>query len=429
MILVGQLSAVTLADEPTSLTPLAAIQAALNTNPERAHKLAKQQAFALAGNPRYDMLAARAAFDAKDYNDAILALRRVLVRNPDNDGARLRLAVSQYELQQWSDAEQEFARLLDKSTLSPQYVTLCQQYLKRIDAQREGSNVQRSGSVVLATIYDSNVTSGIEQDQIFLPALNANLNLTEGQADEDAALDLSASYQQRYTLTQRSAWYWGGSYTQRAHNTHSEFDRQVGFVNLGYQRELEVGVLSVSAFTQPMTLDGSFYRSTLGGSASLRGNFSRAWSWSGSVSVGQVDNRANDLQSNDYYSVAAGLGYLGAGYTQVQVSYRDETADKAAGDVFASDETRISVSHSRRLNAKWLLSVSAYSAQSSFHAQNLIYQRVRDEDSLGANLQLRYKVSAHWQWHGTLNWSDRDSNIELYTYDRTQATIALTRTF
>ena len=131
-----------------------------------AYRLLVSRELDLAGTPRYDYLFGVAALDSGRRNDAALGLERVLAREPDFAGARMEFARALFELGRLGDSRIQFAHLLGQLP-PPATRAVIERYLAAID---NGATVQGSRFTPSFTVgagYDSNA-NGATADSQFL---------------------------------------------------------------------------------------------------------------------------------------------------------------------------------------------------------------------------------------------------------------------
>lgn len=125
---------------------------------EEAWALLEPLEAARAGNVDFDYLLGVAAYDTGRFDRAVVAFERVLVASPGFFSARFDLARSYYALGADDLARQEFTRLLQLNP-TPEGVKAISDHLQAIEQRRKGPQRRWKGYVEAGAGYDNNLSS------------------------------------------------------------------------------------------------------------------------------------------------------------------------------------------------------------------------------------------------------------------------------
>lgn len=148
--------------------PLREADALLNNGkPADAYTLLEPLEFERAGEVRFDYLLGIAALDSGKADKATLAFERVLAVDPNFAGARLDMARAYYQLGDLPRAKTEFEEVLKQNPPEAARVTI-QKYLDAIAAHDQAKQTRISGYVEGVVGHDSNIANSTTQ--IFTPS-------------------------------------------------------------------------------------------------------------------------------------------------------------------------------------------------------------------------------------------------------------------
>lgn len=415
-----------------------------NGKPGEAYVLLEPLEFERSGEVRFDYLIGIAALDSGKPDKATLAFERVLAVDPNFAGARLDMARAYYQLGDLARAKVEFETVLKAEPPEAARSTI-QKYLVAIDAQLHALDTRVTGYVEGTAGHDTNVNNATGQAQITVPALG-NLLFTlnpSNQKTADSYFGLNGGVNVSHPVNETVALYAGGDVRQRSNSTLTRFDslsldgRAGGVFKLGEQDSLRAGVLAGQ-----YNLNGQHNRDSLG----ANGEWSHVFSPANQMSVffQQVAYRFVDpaMKLEDFDQ-----SVLGGGWRHVLADGKSVIF----GSLFYGDErdvapvTLVNPTGGRTDGGKQFIGVRA-GAQAALSDDIDVFINAGgiDGNYSRANVLFQVKrhdvltdltVGANWHWdklwtlRPQLSWSQNQSNISLYGYDRIDASLTLRRDF
>lgn len=388
------------------------------------------------GEPAFDLLAGRSAYGAGYFQEAVFSFERVLLLEPDIIQARLYLAFSYFQVKNFGAAQTELSKLL-KEILKPDDRLRVEDYLAQITKVKKASVSDNIFSARISYAYDSNANSGTTQDNLSSIPLDAPYARIIGNLDdtsleqEDTFADVALTYGYNQRISQKSALTFNASYINTTYDEQTQFDRELLSLTGVFSDEWFGTNVNVSAFAQPMLLDSEFFRSAYGLSFDSTLLFSDKWSWLWGVSYTAVNINANDNQDLDQYAVRTRLTYQGDAILMLDLSYGDDK-NKENNEIAISNARNywlVSYSYILPIGSKWLLIANSSYQEIKFDGANPFFAVARDEESTSALLSLDYFIAPEWKVTATLTATNKNSNIEIYEYNRSTAMFSITRTF
>lgn len=388
------------------------------------------------GEPGFDLLAGRAAYGAGYFQEAVFSFERVLIVNPDVMTARLYLAFSYFQVRNLGAAQIELTKLL-KEELKPEDREKVEEYLRQITELKEAAVVDHNFNIRLSYAYDSNANSGTTLDNlsgvpIDSPIAPIIVNLDPASLEQnDTFTDVNLNYAYSQKLSQKSSIALSASYFNTRYDEQTQLDREILSLTGVYTDEWFGTQVNIIGFAQPMVLNGEFFRAAYGLSVDSTFTLSDNWSWLWGVSYTSVNLNANDNQDLDQYALRTRFTYQGDSIHIFDLSIGDDKnkEDNVIAVSNARDFWLLSYSYVLPVNADWIIIANGSYQEIEFDGANPLIGIVRDEESLSALLSVDYLFNPEWKVTGALGYTDKDSNTALYAYDRSTATLSITRIF
>lgn len=403
-----------------------------------------QQAFDLSnalmadwgGEPGYDLLAGQAAYGAGYFQEAVFAFERVLIVKPNVLLARLYLAFSYFQVKNLGAAQKELTKLLQEQ-LKPEDAAKVREYLARITELRARSVVNHAVNLKLGYGYDSNANSGTTLDNLSNIPVESPFYPIIGSLDEssleqsDHTVDAALNYVYNRKLTQKSDLSFNGSYVNTRYREQSQLDREILSLTGSYKDEYWGALFNISGFVQPMMLDGEFYRGAYGLAMDATWLLSDKWQWLWGLSYTSVNVNSNDDQDIHQYAYRTRFTYMGSKIHMFELGYGDDDGklDNPVSISNGKDFWILSYTLVYPVSNKWLIIASSSYQDIEHDGINPAIGVLREEESFTALLNVDYLLSAKWKISGSLSYTDKDSSVEIYAYDRATAGLSVTRSF
>ncbi len=375
----------------------------------------------LSGNPHYDHLLGQALLAAGQTSKAAFAFERVLMVEPANNDARLRLAQIHAES---GDAPRARGLLSDSESypLDAAQQRDAERVQTLIDARQREQGLSWQGYLLGGVGWDSNVTVGPQGSRLLLPSVDPIIPTDLGDAAEqgDAVGLVEAGASLQAALGDR-LWLLGGLSAREGFN-RDRSDVREGFTNLyvGLARQTGSNLLSATALAQEYRVGGSVYRTLWSG----RLSWTRALSPSSQL-VGYYqysDFHYPDLPGDDARRSVLGVTHLlapnGGWELQYGAHAGEEQVKESALDYFGYRLWGLHLGMAKPVTDR--LSVSAgvvYETHDHASADEL-YGAVREDRQWSIGLSADYRLAPRLHLIPQLSYVRNDSNFALYDYRR-----------
>jgi tetratricopeptide (TPR) repeat protein len=399
--------------------------------PREAYQLLLPLQSQRAGEVEYDYLLGIAALDAGDAQQAVFALERVLAVNPNQLQARAEIARAYFVLGEKENARREFKTVSESRELPETARGTIDKYLTQLTPQQ----TFLSAYLEAAVGYDSNVNSATNNNVIAIPALGGALGqinplgtqLPAGFAGVGAGASLSHALNQEWWLLGNAA------YAGKFNFEHTQFNTGTIDLSAGVRWNRGSNALVALAQGQSFQVDNSQYRRSLGGTAQ----------WIHNLSARQqvtVYGQYATLRYPDQQVRNADRAIGGAAYSQ---AFEGPYLPVAFVSGYAGNERDIKDGFSYlgfkpagvRLGGQLTLHPTVVGFGSfgyeyrEYNGVEPLFLTTRHDNQYDVSVGLNYVFAPKWTLRPQVAYTRVISNIELNSYDRTVASVALRRDF
>jgi tetratricopeptide (TPR) repeat protein len=383
----------------------------------------------LAGDIKFDYLLARSALHTGRPSRASFIYERILAAEPNYLGVRLEMGQAYLALGDYARAKLEFETVLRFDNLPPGLREQAQVYSKAADDTIAGKKTIGYGYLELGYGYDSNVQSATRTSEITVVNGNSFILDPTRLKRGDHYKSLALGGELVHALTERFSAFAGGDARGRAYNDIgvSDFGSLDGRFGLGYSEGDNSARIGVSAGRY--WLDSLKTRDSLGLTADYRRLVTKQDQFT--VNAGALRFRflTDDLKVNNFDLYQAAIGWLHAaadGRAAAGLSLIGGTENATNGRLdgdkpFYGARITLQAAFGDQIGAFFLGGV-----QRGKYAEANPTFGIKREDTL-------YDVTAGVIWSFAKGWSLRPqvlyyknkSNLPLFEYDRTDASINL----
>lgn len=406
------------------------------SDPAESYAELKQQERARAGDPDFDYALGIAAIDAGHASDAVAAFERVLAVRPDHLQARAELGRAYIALNEPEAARRELATV-SGAEVPPAVREVVDRYVAALDTGLSGGGTEIAGTVKLSFGYDTNVNNSTDDSRILIPAF-AGLGFGNLSPNAQAQDEGFAELMGRTTLTHGLAidkrLIADLTASMRRNADHDEFNQAIMGLNLGYaQVTPDHGTFSLTAQLQSFWIDDEVYRHAIGGLGQWTYRTNSQTDFGLYLLYSYLHYPDNEAQNANRYMAGATIGqqfggslkpYLFAGIYGGLEKTTDSRFDNLTYDFIGA-----------RIGGELALteSLTGY-ASAAIEADNykdpepLFLEKrstVRVDTAVGA----RYAIGPGLTLGAEVAYTDADSNIVLYDYDRVVSSVSISVDF
>jgi tetratricopeptide (TPR) repeat protein len=386
------------------------------------------------GDPYFDYVYGVAAIDTGHASQGVFALERVLISHPDDHVARLELARGYFTLEEYARARQEFEKVLAINP-PPGVRDTTETFLEQIRLKEARYRTTTGGNVIVGLGTDSNVNSGPDDSGLTLVQLDDS---SLGQ--DDTYTELTATWGVGHPFA--PGWMATGNITAalRKNQELSEFDTLNTTLQAGVSRIYKQSRYKGEVLYQQYQLDGEDYRDMSGLNFGWQYNFSQTSNIDTTLQYVTLEYPTVDTKNSTLTTLA--LTYTKSFSIALKpiffasLNYGTEAADDSSNASALADTERdilgyrvgtiLGFSPTLALQIAAGLQTSEYAGEQTFP---LFAGIIREDDYTTANANLIWLINKDWRLDTKLGYNKNDSNVELYSYDRTTIGLELNYAF
>jgi hypothetical protein len=396
---------------------------------QKAYELATESLDQFEGDPEFDLYYAIAAIDTGRLSEGIFALDRILLLKPDNSVAKLELARAYFLIGQFEKSKYLFEQV--RSLNPPENVSIrIAQFLAMIDQRTTVSDTKFSSFVEVWAGYDSNINSGPDSQATLVALTESAL----GRGDMFSQLKLGGSVEHQYSAD--GALNFSINADLRYYDTEPTQDYRNITVSGGHTWYQQDQQYLLNFVAQQYSLDYEDYRDLLGVNLGWNKQLSKNSVLKSFIGVNQLSY--DDASWKDATQTSAGLNFLYGGegswdpiyFAGIFVGEEDPKtsgilADGQVDRVFYGGNLGVQLSP---VSNATLTPALTYQS-SRYQGDDWIYGIKRKDDLILFNLNLTWQLDKSWVALANYSYTEADSNIELYGYDRQQIMVGIRYNF
>jgi len=413
--------------------------------PADAYALLLPSEFERAGEKRFDYLLGIAALDSGKPDKATLAFERVLAVDPNFAGARLDMARAYYQLGDLARAKTEFESVMKQNPPQEARITI-QKYLDAISAREQAERTRITAYFEEALGHDSNVNGATSQAQIPVPAFG-NLVFTLNQSSlktPDYYGSFAGGAEVNHLLNANLGLYAGADLRLRGYPKHNQFSSIDLAAHAGafYDYEGEVFRLGFIGDQYRLGVGYKPNRDTSGITAEWR----HPSGPSDQLTVfGQfTQNRfvTSGMETQDHNLVLFGESWLhviadgksvvfGSFFGGREVAVAAVSPLNPSGGRPDGNKALVGlrVGSQITLSDAWDCFAGIGVQRGKYNKENLAFLSTRNDTMWDWNAGASWHVDKDWTVRTQLTMTRNQSNIAIYSFDRTDVSVLLRRDF
>jgi tetratricopeptide (TPR) repeat protein len=414
---------------------LSEAQSLLNSaKPAEAFKLLLPMDFEYSGDVRFDYLLGVSALDSGHPDKATLAFERVLAVDPNFAGARLDMARAYFHLGDMARARTEFDAVLKQDPPQAARLTI-EKYLTAIESAKKAKNNRYSGYVEGAIGRDSNVNNSTSQSEVAVPALG-NLVFTLSPTNlktPDNYYSVAAGGEINQGLSDSLGVYGGADLRKRGNRSLTSFNSGSVDIRAGIFSNIGDEMFRLGATLGKYTLAETAYRNAIGLTGDWRHNLNK----NNQLNVfGQYSRNRfaqSEMQQNDFNQTVIGTGFLHvlsdgktALFSSINLGKEAALHDRADGDktgygLRVGGQTSIHESIDTYANVGYQIG--------RYNKENISFLATRIDKQFDVTIGGNWHWNKLWTMRPQISYSKNNSTIQIYGFDRLDASITVRRDF
>lgn len=389
----------------------------------RAYELAESRAPKEAGDPEFDFLYALAALAVGHPERAVFALERVLFLHPQNDRVRLELARAQFLLGNYPEARTQFELVLTHRppTNVRERIKL---FLAKIREQEKSVRPSFHSYANVNFGHDTNINSATADGTVFVPALGLVLLGVESQELEDDFVELEIGGEVLRPISKKKVLFGKAAFTSKDNADTDEFDTDVLSLRGGISFVGKNSVIRVPLQYEKLDLDGEEFRRLFITGIEWERPFTRMDRLAVFGQLGPIEYPDQEFRDVDLTLVGTAwthnFGHANRLITLgIYVGDEDAKGDEPIAAQWGRDYVGIYGRFAWNVTPRQAYYVSGGFQTIEHDAPDPVFAEVREDDLAEFTVGWRWQWRPKWTINVELSYYDNDSNLELYSYDRT----------
>ncbi len=405
---------------------------------ESTYTLAQGHMLEGEGDPRFDLYYGLAAIDSGSTSEGIFALERVLTVQPNNHQARLGLVRGYYDLEQYGRSRKELDTLLAGNP-PEQIRQRAEQYQQLVGERATSSRAWGGFYAEFGVGYDNNINGGAGDRGVYVPLVGWSTTLREEAMAEDSAyLNAAVGVYGSVPLNRSFALFGSLDASKRDNTESSGYDLTEVDLEAGVAYFFGADELRLAALWQDDHWGNNPYRQVIGGRAEWRHGLADGSRVTLSLERDRLDYDSDVQTALDSRLTIVGLDWLqpisndnrSIFFASIYGGVERKRESAPAKPVFGQTIPDRNI-YGLRLGTElaagpdYTVDVTLQAERSSFRNRDALFLRKREDDYYSLAVGATWDFRPQWSLRGEVSYADNDSNIDIYSYDRTVAGITL----
>lgn len=397
---------------------------------DAAYALLEPLEIAEAGDLGFDYLLATAALESGKPSKATFIYERILAIEPSFIGVRADMGRAYFALGDFGRAKIEFEAVLTSPNVPPDLRLQVEQYVKAAESRAQGQKTVISSYVELGLGRDSNIGSATGQRSLTLPASGLySPAAPTGLKTSDEYSTLGVGGEINHQLSEQWGAFVGADYRARDHVRFNDPNSATLDGRAGLSYSSGPWLLRTALTAGTYHYYGTRLRDTTGLTVDWRMALSTTSQITAAGSMMRADYLPTASASQSSVTYTGTLGWLSSfddGTTVLSLSgsggYEQATRGRDDGDRrFIGPRALLQTSFNDRLGGY----VTGGAARSQYTGRNTSYLFERRETLYDLTFALSWAIAKGFSLRPQVTYYRNLSNAELYSYDKTDASINL----
>ena len=404
----------------------------------QAWQIAQQHADNYLGDLHFDFLYGLAALNTGHIEHATFAFERVVINKPHWLDGQYYLALSYFKMANYQATIPLCQAIISQLNVSKNLKSSSSKLKQAAQNKLAQQSLSIKHYISLTGGNDSNINAGIDEDnpniidgKIFLPFLDQNVLLTP-QSQENSDSYLTADYRINVSkpLNQKSKLLFSGQANVHHFIHKSDFNHINLTGSLHYVKQFEYFDGRIGVHTRPLWLAGDYYRNQNSLNVKLKKQLNEQWRISSTLAIGKTNNNINKTLDTDDSSLSVSGSYdLNNWRHSVSASYFKEIATDNISDHISKKSIAYSYNNLWIINSQWLASNTLIWQHKKYQGPHPFYFTKQVDNIWLFAAMLQYKQSTSLSYRFNITVQDKDSNLPLFAYQRTDVALTAVITF
>lgn len=384
-----------------------------------------------AGNIDFDYLYGIAAVGSNHHTEGMFALERVLAVKPDHVGARKLAARAHFSLGEVEASKKEYKNLrkLDPSAETEKVV---QYYLSAID-KALGLGNRFTAYLETGLGWDSNISSATNINAVTVPSLGTFQLDRDSREQSTSFLHVGGGAGFKVPANDKVAFIGNLKLAKNIAQKHQEFETSSVDLSAGVEFKLDEGLITFSLQNNHFLIDDKVFRHAYGFTTQYTKNWNEQAQSSAYGQYSKLNYKDNSFRNADRFVLGVNHAHAFQHKYKPVVfggAYIAQERTKKSNTKFL-DQNIFGVRGGTQLafTPAWTGYLSTGYEHRQHRDDDIQFLYEREDDQYDLTLGLNYTPARYWTVKPKISYIKSDSNIDLYTFDRTTVSVNVRRDF
>jgi hypothetical protein len=400
-------------------------------NFSQAWQIAQVNADEYLGDASFDFLYGLAALNSNNIERAVFAFERVVANKPNWLDGQYYLAKAYFQMANYHAVIPLCQSIINQPNVADKLVAASGKLQQAAQTKLAQQSLYFKQFAGVSAGYDSNINAGIDKDSIYLPFLDQNIALSDNSKENnDNYLALNYHLNGSKALTQKSKLLFSGQANIHHFVNESDFNRMTLAGSVDYWQQFEQFDASVGVRILPLWFAGDYYRSQTSINTNIKKQLSQQWLVAGDFALGKTINSVNDtLDTNDLLLSLGSQYFIGRWRHSVSLSYLEEMSQKGVNDHISRKSTAFSYNNIWLIDPQWLASGTLSWQHQEYQGPHPFYFTKRVDEMWQLAAMLQFQQSKEISYRFNISLQDKDSNLDLFSYQRIDIGLSASMSF
>ncbi len=372
----------------------------------------------LIDSQKIDFYIGRSNFELGEYEQSLAAYDRILINDPNNFRIMLEVGLTYFKMGLLKEAKKEFEAVLKEKI--PESVK------RNIEIQLEAINnkTQKNFFTITGIFgmgYDSNINTQTEDDSVYVPNLNGNVNLTTGvNSSIVSEIGMVLNHVNKVNdtfLYQNSATLYGMKYIHHDSNN-------MGLVSLNTTPTYlkDKNIYSMGLTVDHVNYNGKRYLNSYSMQPKLTHTVNKNLLYEMYFKTTLKDFFENpDTNNAKVFELSNKLSFTNEKFglfTSELILGKEDRNNNSSSDSISKGYYTINLSHSYNINKKLAFQTSLSRSEYKYREQDASFLKHRKDTKHIISAGLINTYSKNLSFNTSIQLQDNASNIIIYDYDK-----------
>jgi len=382
-------------------------------NFSQAYEFAHEYLIEMEGNAAFDFYYGLSALGLNEYTEARFAFERLVTLYPQQERFKLEFGRILYGLNQFDLANEQFNQVLD-SDPPPQVRENINAFLGVIGEKQRRSKKRWSGAIGLSSGIDGNINNATELETFNSITLSeASRSIQSDYVGALTSLNYGKALNQRHHFGTRF------SSQHKQNGEVDDYDFDTAYIQNYWARKHAKGEFQLGVSYLNIWVSGQDYEKDIGLTTTWRQTWGNNYQTQLALNYTRKDFDVFVEQNNDQPSLSfIALKPTGRSLHTLSLSYSSDQARDEGLDNRMKDVARMKYRYTRFAKKQFEFFTEAGLTLTDYQDDHPLFGEMRADETAQVTLGTKWKFDKQWSAQFEASFTDNESNLTLFEYER-----------